>query len=188
MKGIIGTIAIIFTNGLINLLIAEKIITWNVLTFLFYRKIQFNIFYIIIIISSFYLLHLLLTKKVPKILLNHRLKKLNISWFKFKELLVRYQQTKDNDLQKQYELIRNKLINNYNYFSKDIFDGYFLTISDSNEDRARHVGIVRNLEYLISINRIDEWMSKVNKRIPEELDCFDSIFQKLLGNYRRKIT
>ena len=120
---------------------------------------------------------LLAYRMLPSRLARHRrLRRAKVfeeNWHVFKQLLVSYQQTRDNSLQGRYHAIRRDLVRDYEYFLPQMH-----RIDRLLQKQFPGVGIA-NLGRCISVNHIGSWETEVQRLLPDEVDCFDSYFISL---------
>ena len=88
--------------------------------------------------------------------------------------MLEYQNNKNNSLQKPYEKLRKELLKDF---------GFFLPTIKKIHGKDEDIGI-NNLERCFLVSEIENWSLKIQREIPEELDCFDSFITSIEGYYK----
>lgn len=176
-KEYIWPFLLIFAGGIVDILLRS----FSVEEFRFLVKpiISINlveIFIVVIIVIFAYKFIPSVYKKRGK---KRRAENLLNNWRKFKTLLQKCQATK-KDLQKEYTTLRNSIEKDFNFFLDDI-------IRIQKETHRNYQDIVlRNFENCWSPRKLSEWQSRVRRRIPDELDCFDYILVSLVEYFNKQ--
>jgi len=171
------TILSIIASILVIVDILIKYIPITKLKFLTTPIISINVLEIIILIFIITIIYIFLPNFFLKNRNRKRAEEFFLNWKKFKDILQRYFQSGDENLQKDYEVIKEKLNVDFNYFAEEI-----KKISDSTHRSYNDIAI-SNFEQTFSPRLIKEWHGKINRRVPEEFDCFDYIPLSLMGHY-----
>ncbi len=152
-----------------------KLIKFDILTT---PIISLNTLEIVIVVLCAILGYRLLPKNLNRLYFQSKAKNFHKNWKKFKNILVEYQQQKNPNLQKDYKKIREKLLDDFNFFLPTIKSIKHRPYKDT-EDIA-----LTNLENCIFVSNIENWFQEIKRKVPEELDCFDCFIANLEGYYR----
>ena len=144
------------------------------LDFLISPLVSLNLLEILIIIFVIFLFYRLLPPNLNRLYLHSRSRKFYNNWRKFKNILQSYQDKENPALHKKYNKIREKLLNDF---------GFFLTIIKKIHGQDEELSLT-NLENCFLVNNIKNWYQKVQRKIPEELDCFDCFIVSVEGYYK----
>ena len=98
-----------------------------------------------------------------------RAKRFYNNWVEFKNVLQKFSQTGDESLQKEYYDLKKILELDFNYFSQKIKE-----IGDSSHRGSNDISLW-NFERTFSPRLLKEWRAKINRQLPDQLDCFDYI-------------
>lgn len=174
MNKILISVAAIAT--IIDILLRQlENIEWGILT---KPLVSLNMIEILIALLIVVLIYRLPPSNINRLYFQKRAKNFYKSWKEFKHILEKYQQQKAPDLQNKYKKIREKLLDDFNFFLPTIKSIKHRPFKDT-EDIA-----LTNLENCLVVNNIVDWFNKVKRRVPEELDCFDCFIASLEGYYR----
>ncbi|MDD3144820.1 MAG: hypothetical protein PHV23_01775 [Candidatus Gracilibacteria bacterium] len=137
-----------------------------------------NIFLIVIIIIISYNF---LPKNYKIYSINRRANRFYKNWIKFKDILINYNSTKNENLQKEYSKLREIINIDFNFFmfdfikiGKEKYPEYNLFFSGLN-----------NLGECFSVREISKWQEEVRRTIPKELDCIDGMIIGLKEYFKR---
>ena len=160
----IWPIVLIFLSGLLDIILRN--FTSDKLKFL--TKPFFNLIEILVLV----LLILYLNKFIPAAYKKKRNQAratgFRDDWREFKYILAQYIKSNE-DCQKRYEVLRNKIREDFNYFLIDI-EG----ILKKENDRELNI-VLNNFQKCFEPAELKEWSAKVGREVPRELDCFDYI-------------
>lgn len=151
-----------------------KIINW-----LLTKEIHLNILYVFLIIFIIILAFLYNPKYITKIAYKYRAKRLYKNWINFKNILIKYKESKDNSLQKNFGKITDQLKSDYYFLKKEIYE------TQRSFDREYINNILDGFELCFSVRKINERQNKVRRTIPEELDCFDYLILEVKEHYNK---
>lgn len=175
-KKYIWPFLLIFAGGMIDILLRS----FSIERFQFLVKpiISINLveifIFVIIVIFAYKFIPSVYKKRSKK----RRAENLLNNWRKFKALLQKYQTTKE-DFQKDYTILRDDIEKDFNFFLDVI-------IKIQKETHRNYQDIVlRNFEACWSPRKLSEWQSRVRRRIPDELDCFDYILVSLVEHFSK---
>lgn len=151
----------------------------NNLKFLIEPLFAVNILEIAILFLFVSIAYNFLPKKLSRLFLHQRAKKFYKNWKEFKKILIEYQETKNIELQKSYEDVREKLEEDFNFFAPSIH-------SIQNATHRQHNKLaINNFEHCFTVREIAEWQDKVRRQIPMELDCFDYLLISLKEDFKK---
>jgi hypothetical protein len=96
-------------------------------------------------------------------------------WYRFKNVLGRYERSHDSSLQSEHADLRERLQRDLSYFTPATIR--ILRAFPGGDDAENSVS---SLCQCFDIERLSEWRMQVGRRIPEEIDCFDRLILALV--------
>lgn len=151
------------------------------LNFLSIKLIEINILRIILIFIVVIIFHKFIPIRYKSHKNKQRAENFRNNWNEFKEILIDYKKSGEPSLQERYSCLRDDLERDFGYFRPTI-----LSI-ESLAHRTKHLdGVLIYFELCFSVRDISRWSEKIQRGIPEELDCFDYLLNALVGHYENK--
>lgn len=94
-------------------------------------------------------------------------------WEEFKQVLIDFQSKgKSTELAARYRDTRARVQAAFARRRATVFD---LLVKENGQNRA--AGIIANIEQCMVPRELDQWAAIVERRVPDELDCFDGILR-----------
>lgn len=141
------------------------------LGFLIQPLFSINVLEIVLVVAIAYSLFRFVPPIRQKIARKNRANHLLKNWQDFKHILVLYSRgNQDHSLQQKYDILRDEIEKDFNYFLNDIIKTQRASHRNYNEL------VLQNLEKCWSPRNLSDWQGEVARQIPKEVDCFDYIF------------
>ncbi len=170
---VIPAISVVF-GSLLDLFLRTTPV--NSLSFLTAPLFSLNLIEVALVIFVVVMGYRLIPRNCKRLINRSRAKRFQSNWEQFKALLARYQATNEN-LQSKYGVLRVRTREDVNYFLTDIAEVLAQT-GRQHENQA-----FNNFMQCLMPEKIEDWQGKVQRRIPEELDCFDYIPASLVRRF-----
>jgi hypothetical protein len=141
------------------------------LNFLIQPLFSINALEIILIVLVAYSIYRFFPSIYKKSARRNRANRLLNNWQKFKHILVQYNRGKqDHNLQQEYDILRDEVEKDFNYFLNDI-----IRIQRASHRNYNEL-VLQNLEKCWLPRNLSDWQREVAREIPKEVDCFDYVF------------
>ena len=141
------------------------------LNFLIQPIFSINALEIILVVLIGYSVYRFVPSIYKKSARKNRANRLLNNWQKFKHILVQYNRGKQgHSLQQEYDVLRDEIERDFNYFLSDI-----IRIQRSSHRNYNEL-VLQNLEKCWSPRNLSDWQGEVARQIPKEVDCFDYVF------------
>ena len=141
--------------------------------------VAINLLEVIILLVVMLFIYRFLPGKLYHVYLQRRSGKFWQNWKRFKQLLTVYSKTNNDNIQKEYEELREKLEIDFNFFLSSI-----KSIQEVSHRQHNDV-IIGNFEQCITVRDIADWQNKIKRTIPAEIDCFDYLIIALKEGWKK---
>lgn len=150
------------------------------LSFLIQPLFSINVLEIVLVAAIAYSLFRFVPPIRQKIARKSRANRLLKNWQDFKHILVLYSRGNQNhDLQQKYDVLRDEIEKDFNYFLSDI-----IRIQRASHRNYNEL-VLQNLEKCWSPRNLSDWQREVARQIPNEIDGFDYVFVGLAEEIKR---
>ena len=141
------------------------------LGFLIRPLFSINILEILLVVAFVYSIYKFVPVMSQRIIRKNRANRLLRNWQRFKHILVLYSRgNQDHSLQQEYDVLRDEIERDFNYFLSDI-----IRIQRSSHRNYNEL-VLQNLEKCWSPRNLSDWQREVARQIPNEVDGFDYVF------------
>lgn len=139
--------------------------------FLIQPLFSINVLEIVLVAAITYSFYRFIPPIRQKITRKNRAGRLLENWQKFKHIFVLYERgNQDHNLQQEYDVLRDEIEKDFNYFLNDI-----IRIQRASHRNYNEL-VLQNLEKCWSPRNLSDWKGEVARQIPKEVDCFDYVF------------
>lgn len=150
------------------------------LGFLIQPLFSINVLEILLVVAIAYSIYKFAPPIRRKIVRRNRANRLLSNWQKFKHILVLYNRgNHDHKLQQEYDVLRDEIEKDFNYFLSDIIR------TQRSSHRNYNELVLQNLEKCWSPRNLSDWQREVARQIPNEVDGFDYVFVGLAEEMKK---
>ncbi len=150
------------------------------LGFLIQPLVSINILEVLLAATLVYSIYKFAPAIRQRIIRKNRANRLLRNWQRFKHILVLYSRgNQDHSLQQEYDVLRDEIEKDFNYFLSDI-----IRIQRSSHRNYNEL-VLQNLEKCWSPRNLSDWQREVARQIPNEIDGFDYVFVGLAEEIKR---